>query len=254
MASHRTRTFGAEPNCYLLQPNQFLSRIHARKHDVSVSPVHQRTERETCLQFASCNAGSTHSSHAERLDDIRDAEDITLQNLPARRQDPCRSQGGTVKARFRNLRYPVRDSGRRGLPALSAALEAARTGGQCRVLQESDPALVQGQADRRYRPTGRSAMVCLAPCNAGSRGPPGDPQTGRGLRLSPRGLRSLHRYQAPSQAWSRAVPDNRRDWPAEPRSRPLLRKPSSGNFDRAPGSPDRMQEVADPDSWMIPVP
>ena len=117
MASHRTRTFGAEPNCYLLQPNQFLSRIHARKHDVSVSPVHQRTERETCLQFASCNAGSTHSSHAERLDDIRDAEDITLQK-------PARTQARSMPESRRNGEKPA--SGTSDIPFETVAEEVFR--------------------------------------------------------------------------------------------------------------------------------
>ena len=82
---------------------------------------------------------------------------------------------------------------------------AAHPRSQPQLLQEPDPALVQGHGGCGHLAYRHSQVVCLAPCNACGSGPLGtcslgDSQAGRGLRVSSRRIQSLSRHQALSPA------------------------------------------------------
>ena len=153
---------------------------------------------------------------------IGDAEDIMLDHA-ARRQDPCWDRDGAVKIPrpvpliSRSRRWPKRSS------TLPAALETVHAGGQSRILQESDPALVQGQADNRHHAPGYSAMVRLAPCHTGGGGPLGtgslgDPQNRpRSTAIVPKAPIPVPVSSAIAGA-AGSAPDRPRDAPAEPHS------------------------------------
>ena len=105
---------------------------------------------------------------------IGDADDITL--------ECARTQARALLVSRRNGGEPASEASEpvafemvaeEVFPALPSAMETEHTEGQSRVLQESDLALVQGQANCRHHAPGHSAVVRLASCNTGGRGPLG---------------------------------------------------------------------------------
>ena len=143
--------------------------------------------------------------------------------------------------------HRLRDSRRRGVPAIRPQLETLDPQGQPELLQQPYSAVVRRTPDRRHRRPRRPALVRVAPQYPGVGGPVGPHPVchhapGRGLRLPAGRNQSVRGHQAISAPGAGAFPVNSRNPPTGRGTGTPGNRPPAGYSDHTTASPHRMPQ------------